>query len=74
MFFKVWLDDYAKYFYQRIGGKVVDFGDVTKRKEIRKRLHCKSFQWYLDNVYPQKIVPDKYVAAGAVSHKRRNSN
>lgn len=32
---EVWLDDYAQYYYQRIGNEKGDFGDVTDRRELR---------------------------------------
>ena len=36
---------------------ILDCGDVTGRRQIRKRLECKNFQWYLNNVYPELMVP-----------------
>lgn len=32
---EVWLDDYAQYYYQRIGNEKGEFGDVTERRELR---------------------------------------
>lgn len=32
---EVWMDDYSKYYYQRIGNEKGDFGDVSDRKKLR---------------------------------------
>ncbi|XP_042783084.1 inactive polypeptide N-acetylgalactosaminyltransferase-like protein 5 isoform X3 [Panthera leo] len=50
----VWLDEYKEQFFlRRPGLKSVAYGNISERVELRKRLGCKSFQWYLDNVFPE---------------------
>ena len=64
---EVWLDDYAKYFYARNGKKNEDIGDISDRIKLKKDLGCKSFQWFLDNVFPALKPPENMVAFGEVS-------
>ncbi|XP_056007067.1 polypeptide N-acetylgalactosaminyltransferase 11-like [Ostrea edulis] len=58
----VWMDEYKKYFLkQRPQAENVDYGDISDRLSLRKRLSCKSFQWYLQNIYPEQVVPGEDV-------------
>ncbi|XP_043258944.1 putative polypeptide N-acetylgalactosaminyltransferase 9 isoform X1 [Colletes gigas] len=68
---EVWLDEYAKYYYQRIGHDKGNYGDVSDRRALRKKLGCKSFKWYLDNVYPELFIPGEAVASGEVRIRPR---
>lgn len=61
------MDDYAKYYYQRIGNDKGDFGDISKRQELRTKLGCKTFKWYLNTIYPELFIPGESVAMGEVS-------
>ncbi|XP_049717929.1 inactive polypeptide N-acetylgalactosaminyltransferase-like protein 5 [Elephas maximus indicus] len=50
----VWLDEYKEQFFlQGPGLKSMNYGNISERVELRKRLGCKSFQWYLDTVFPE---------------------
>lgn len=48
---EVWMDEYAKYLYDRRPHyKNIDPGDLTAQREVRERLKCKSFKWFMEEV------------------------
>lgn len=66
---EVWLDDYKTYFYARTGKSTDDIGDISDRVKLRQELGCKSFQWFLDNVFPELKLPENMIAFGEVSSR-----
>ncbi|MEQ2214431.1 Polypeptide N-acetylgalactosaminyltransferase 2, partial [Xenoophorus captivus] len=51
---EVWMDDFSLFYYSaRPAARGKSYGDIRGRVELRKKLKCKSFKWYLDNVYPE---------------------
>ncbi|KAJ8680714.1 hypothetical protein QAD02_016501 [Eretmocerus hayati] len=66
---EVWMDEYAEFVYRRRPRlKTLDPGDLTEQKALRKRLKCKSFKWFMENIafdlvetYPP-IEPDDFAS------------
>ncbi|XP_043645792.1 putative polypeptide N-acetylgalactosaminyltransferase 9 isoform X2 [Drosophila teissieri] len=65
---EVWMDEYSQYYYHRIGNDKGDWGDVSDRRKLRNDLKCKSFKWYLDNIYPELFIPGDSVAHGEIAN------
>lgn len=43
-----------------------DYGDVSERKDLRNRLGCKSFEWYLKTMLPDMKLPETALYSGEV--------
>lgn len=61
----VWLDDrHRKYYYavnEMVPSQDLDDGyrkSLSARRRLRKRLECRRFAWYMQNVVPEMAVPE----------------
>ena len=59
---EVWMDDYKRYFYYTIKAdphKLTkeEYATVQARKDLRRKLQCKPFSWYLEKLAPDIEAP-----------------
>ncbi|KAM4038943.1 polypeptide N-acetylgalactosaminyltransferase 10 [Anomaloglossus baeobatrachus] len=48
---EVWMDEYAEYIYQRRPDyRHLSPGDVASQKELRAKLNCQNFKWFMNKV------------------------
>ncbi|XP_075443002.1 polypeptide N-acetylgalactosaminyltransferase 15 isoform X2 [Ascaphus truei] len=54
---EVWMDSYKDIFYKHNGNTLLmsrnQKTDITERQQLRLRLGCKSFHWFLSNIFPE---------------------
>uniref|UniRef100_A0AAY4DTS0 Polypeptide N-acetylgalactosaminyltransferase n=1 Tax=Denticeps clupeoides TaxID=299321 RepID=A0AAY4DTS0_9TELE len=72
---EVWMDEYKNHVYmawnvppQDTG---IDIGDVSDRKELRKRLQCRPFRWFLENIYSELRTYSNTIAYGVLKNSLR---
>lgn len=57
---EVWMDEYKQYYYSaRPSAQGKAFGSIADRLTLRHKLNCKSFHWYMENVYPELRIPER---------------
>ncbi|XP_077477376.1 polypeptide N-acetylgalactosaminyltransferase 16 [Stigmatopora argus] len=57
---EVWMDEYKQYYYSaRPSAQGKAFGSIADRQALRRKLNCKPFRWYMENVYPELRVPEQ---------------
>ncbi|XP_039219757.1 probable polypeptide N-acetylgalactosaminyltransferase 8 isoform X2 [Crotalus tigris] len=75
---EVWMDEYKYMVYYAwnvpLENSGIDYGDISSRKELRKRLNCKSFDWYIKNVYPNLVPQVNIVGYGPMKNPLSEEN
>lgn len=68
---KTWMDGYQQFYYKvNSQAKEAALGqNVSKRLELREEMKCKSFDWYLDNVWPENFMPRPGQFFGKIRNK-----
>ncbi|KAJ8286005.1 hypothetical protein GJAV_G00033430, partial [Gymnothorax javanicus] len=71
---EVWMDEYKSHVYMAwnipMNNPGVDFGDVSERIALRKKLQCRSFRWYLEHVYPEMRIYNNTITYGEVRNSK----
>ncbi|XP_069960585.1 polypeptide N-acetylgalactosaminyltransferase 5 isoform X2 [Cherax quadricarinatus] len=71
---EVWMDEWRDFFFEmNPGARSVDYGDVSSRRKLRKDLKCKSFRWFLENIYPESQMPLDYYYLGEIRNAETQS-
>ena len=62
---RVWFDDELEFFYKlRPQFRNLDVGDLSERFALREKLKCKSYAWFIKNIYPELPIEKDLIASG----------
>uniref|UniRef100_A0A2S2Q7D5 Polypeptide N-acetylgalactosaminyltransferase n=2 Tax=Sipha flava TaxID=143950 RepID=A0A2S2Q7D5_9HEMI len=70
----VWMDEWQQ-FYFKFNPEAAKFRDeqqIRTRLELKDRLKCKGFKWYLENVWPEHFLPTDQRFFGKIKHMLSN--
>lgn len=70
----VWMDEWAEFYFKfnTEAARLRDKQPVRGRLELRKRLQCKNFEWYLNNIWPEHFFPKDDRFFGRILHISSN--
>ncbi|XP_053316692.1 polypeptide N-acetylgalactosaminyltransferase 14 [Spea bombifrons] len=69
---EVWMDEFKTHYYAaRPAAQGRPYGDIQKRSLLRKNLKCRTFKWYLENVYPELKIPAKSLSKSGIIRQRQ---
>eukprot|EP00108_Taenia_solium_P007371 TsM_000734700 transcript=TsM_000734700 gene=TsM_000734700 len=64
---RVWLDEFIELpFTLDPSLRTFEFGNVSERIALRRRLKCKSFSWYLQNIFPESNIRPHIARLGQI--------
>ncbi|KRX68814.1 Polypeptide N-acetylgalactosaminyltransferase 3 [Trichinella sp. T9] len=70
---EVWMDEYKEFYYKMTPSAMfAPLGNISDRIALRKRLGCKSFKWYLKNIYPESNIPPTYYSIGYIKNEKND--
>ncbi|XP_036311609.1 probable polypeptide N-acetylgalactosaminyltransferase 8 [Pipistrellus kuhlii] len=69
---EIWMDEYKYMVYLAwnipLQNSGIDYGNISSRMALRENLKCKTFDWYLKNVYPALKPIHNIVAYGRIKN------
>ncbi|EDQ87587.1 uncharacterized protein MONBRDRAFT_37866, partial [Monosiga brevicollis MX1] len=70
----LWMDEFGWITRDVMGNPHTELGPLKKMIDLRERLQCKSFKWYLETVFPESPLTDlrQILARGAIKNVGAN--